>query len=63
MDDMYIVSYIIFNKEEYYEIQKEFDTLTEAIAHVNEIANSNKYRYSYIYIEWGDSRIFELYGD
>lgn len=63
MDDMYIVSYIIFNKEEYYEIQKEFDTLTEAIARVNEIANSDKYRYMYILIKWGDSRIFELYGD
>lgn len=63
MDNNYTVSYIIFNKNEYHNIRKEFDTLTEAIAHVNEIANSDKYRYEYIYIEWGDSRIFELYGD
>ena len=63
MDEKYIVSYVIFNKNEYHYIRKEFDTLTEAIARVNEIANSNKYRYGYIYIEWGDSRIFELYSD
>ena len=63
MDDKYLVYYVIFNRKEYNSVQKEFDTLTEAITHVNEIANSDKYRYEYIYIEWGDSRIFELYGD
>lgn len=63
MDDKYLVYYVIFNRKEYNSVQKEFDTLTEAITHVNEIANSDKYRYEYIYIEWGDSRILELYGD
>ena len=63
MDDNYSVSYIIFNKDEYHNVRKEFDTLTEAIAHVNEIANSNKYRFEYIYLKWGDSLILELYGD
>lgn len=63
MDEKYYVEYTQFNHDTHVIARHVYDNLTEAIKEVNDISNSNTYRYEYIYLKWGDSLLLELYGD